>query len=135
MTPEQIETNRRWVEALRSGKYSQTCGALRDAEGYCCLGVLSELVGVPSQPMEARTLDEEHLGEGTHKYMFPIKSGEYSSYEIPPGEWFSQVTGLSPDTMSELANENDNWRSFSELAARIEKEVKSLNEKESVTNA
>lgn len=34
---------RKWVEALRSGKYTQTVGTLRDGYGYCCLGVLAWL--------------------------------------------------------------------------------------------
>lgn len=33
----------KWVKALRSGKYAQTRGELRNAEGYCCLGVLTDL--------------------------------------------------------------------------------------------
>lgn len=30
---------RKWVNALRSGKYHQTRGNLQDEDGYCCLGV------------------------------------------------------------------------------------------------
>lgn len=33
----------KWVAALESGKYEQTTGTLRDDEGFCCLGVLTEL--------------------------------------------------------------------------------------------
>jgi len=29
----------KWIQALRSGKYSQTQGVLQSKEGYCCLGV------------------------------------------------------------------------------------------------
>lgn len=32
-----------WVTALDSGEYPQTKGALKDADGYCCLGVLCEI--------------------------------------------------------------------------------------------
>ena len=32
-----------WVEALRSGDYKQTNGYLQDGDGYCCLGVLTDL--------------------------------------------------------------------------------------------
>ena len=32
-----------WVAALRSGKYAQTRGKLRKADGYCCLGVLCDI--------------------------------------------------------------------------------------------
>jgi hypothetical protein len=36
-----------WVEALRSGEYKQTSGALKDEfDGYCCLGVLCEISGL-----------------------------------------------------------------------------------------
>ncbi len=33
----------RWVEALRSGTYSQAQQQLKTADGYCCLGVLCEI--------------------------------------------------------------------------------------------
>lgn len=33
-----------WVAALRSGKYEQTNGALKDEDGFCCLGVLCDVV-------------------------------------------------------------------------------------------
>lgn len=44
------ENIRKWVEALRSGKYKQTRKGLRDAMGFCCLGVACEVAianGVP----------------------------------------------------------------------------------------
>lgn len=41
MNPE-IKT--RWVAALRSGEYAQTKQALRDENGFCCLGVLCDVV-------------------------------------------------------------------------------------------
>lgn len=37
------EIKEQWVAALRSGKYQQTRGYLRDSKGYCCLGVLTDL--------------------------------------------------------------------------------------------
>lgn len=33
----------RWLKALRSGRYKQATGALRNDDGYCCLGVLCDL--------------------------------------------------------------------------------------------
>lgn len=45
------EVKRQWVNALRSGKYIQGEGKLKqkmdDGVVYCCLGVLCEIVGVP----------------------------------------------------------------------------------------
>ena len=38
---------RKWVKALRSGKYKQAEGTLRDEAGaMCCLGVLADIQGV-----------------------------------------------------------------------------------------
>lgn len=40
----------KWVAALESGEYQQTAGVLRDANGFCCLGVACDLAvkaGVP----------------------------------------------------------------------------------------
>lgn len=34
----------RWVTALRSGEYKQIRGRLKKDNGYCCLGVLCEVV-------------------------------------------------------------------------------------------
>jgi hypothetical protein len=34
----------KWIEALRSGKYPQGHGALRSSDGYCCLGVLCDVL-------------------------------------------------------------------------------------------
>jgi len=44
-TPEQLLARRKWVDALRSGKYAQTTGTLRDQHGFCCLGVACDVSG------------------------------------------------------------------------------------------
>lgn len=35
----------KWVEALRSGKYRQGKGRLKNNDSYCCLGVACEISG------------------------------------------------------------------------------------------
>lgn len=37
---------RKWSRALRSGKYKQGKGQLRDGDNFCCLGVLCDVSGV-----------------------------------------------------------------------------------------
>lgn len=34
---------KKWVTALRSGKYKQSIGELQNHEGYCCLGVACDI--------------------------------------------------------------------------------------------
>lgn len=44
------EIKAKWIAALRSGKYQQTQKTLRDATGYCCLGVLCDVLGLGWEP-------------------------------------------------------------------------------------
>jgi hypothetical protein len=49
-TPEQIR--KEWAEALRSGKYKQGKGMLRDeCGGMCCLGVLHKIITRKAPPI------------------------------------------------------------------------------------
>ena len=54
-----------WVEALRSGKYSQTKAYLQDKESYCCLGVLCKIypnktmLKIDSYELEGRNLGDQ----------------------------------------------------------------------------
>jgi len=38
------EIKTRWLEALRSGNYTQTQHRLRDKNGFCCWGVLCDII-------------------------------------------------------------------------------------------
>ena len=38
------EIKAQWLKALRSGAYQQTRGRLKDLDGYCCLGVLCDIL-------------------------------------------------------------------------------------------
>jgi hypothetical protein len=66
----------KWIRALRSGRYTQTTNTLRrinkathKAEGYCCLGVLSDLyakeTGTPWIPCKEFGRTDESLLKGT----------------------------------------------------------------------
>lgn len=46
LTKQQIKNRKTWVEGLRSGKYKQTKGVLKDCNGYCCLGVAAEVTSI-----------------------------------------------------------------------------------------
>jgi hypothetical protein len=37
------EVKRKWISALRSKKYKQTTGRLKNGDCFCCLGVLTDL--------------------------------------------------------------------------------------------
>lgn len=39
-----LDLAKRWITALESGDYQQTTGTLKDETGYCCLGVVCNLI-------------------------------------------------------------------------------------------
>lgn len=54
------ENAKKWVKALRSGKYKQTTYRLRNDKGFCCLGVACDLYDPKKwkyyQPKKGRSL-------------------------------------------------------------------------------
>lgn len=46
MTEPNLVNIRAWINALRSGDYSQTTQVLKNERGYCCLGVATEISGL-----------------------------------------------------------------------------------------
>jgi hypothetical protein len=96
------ELKAKWIAALRSGVYHQTRGSMKDFDGYCCLGVLREIIA-PGSTAAAKNSD--HL------------SAEHA-----------EIAGLRFGQQSELANMNDGSNdhrphSFAEIADYIEKEI------------
>lgn len=102
----------KWCAALRSGEYKQSIGRLRRAEGYCCLGVLSDL---------------SKQGEWN-------KSNDYGS----PGDWRTGELNIAVMNWSGirtsgacvkntyLSTMNDKGKTFEEIADVIEKHWKEL---------
>jgi hypothetical protein len=107
------ENRAKWIEALRSGTFSQTRGQLKNGVGnHCCLGVACEL---------------SNLGKFISR-VYTIENGlDQSNYFLPP-----EVTnwlGLDKEKIQTLVNLNDrDRRYFKEIADVIESwEVDSSN--------
>lgn len=108
----------KWVAALRSGKYQQTQGYLRDSDGFCCLGVLCDIF--------AKDLETEWQGHlAGHRYDF-LGQGFHLPTEV------YEIADLTVDTCSNLQEMNDGdsrarkAHSFNEIADYIEKNWESL---------
>ncbi len=93
------ELKARWVEALRSDRYKQTMGRLRTFGGFCCWGVLCDLVD-PDGWEEENLYGYSHRGDT----LMPA----YEGCPNPEGKY------------RELAEMNDNGISFREIADVIE---------------
>lgn len=117
------EIKARWVTALRSGEYQQTKNNLRDAKGFCCLGVLCDLYA------------KEHRIDGwdTHT-LGETADGEPTGEELPGNE-VCEWAGLDAETdvdicgvLLPLYHHNDGSpsrapRTFAEIADAIEAQL------------
>ena len=134
MTPNK-EALRNWVSELRSGKYPQTSGQLRDSEGaYCCLGVACEISNLGEW-----TGVENYLAKGDERMgSLPLAIREFygtgsedmvhisneSVIKVLGQEFFETlVDNVAMNTGHlNLANLNDNGATFADIADIIELE-------------
>lgn len=94
------ETKAKWVSALRSGEYKQCTGFLQKDEGFCCLGVLADQLGMP--------ISKDGMGirrEGLTPSYGPI--------------WVI----VSEQAARKLAEMNDTGSTFAGIADYIEREM------------
>jgi hypothetical protein len=98
----------KWVEALRSGEYSQTQNWLRDGEGFCCLGVLCDLSQLGEwSPSNEGSMQRYTVGKDYHRTQF-----------LPFA--VKEISGLSGDDCDPIVKMNDDGKSFAEIADYIE---------------
>lgn len=103
----------KWLVALRSGDYPQTRRRLRDDDGFCCMGVLCDVV-------DPEGWSAYNNGTFRSSRAFPPPSvideaGLYDGRLCALG-----ITGI----MGDLANLNDNMGlSFPEIADYIEENL------------
>lgn len=105
------ELLKKWVDALRSGKYKQGAGGLlRPNAEYCCLGVLCDVSGMGQWV--------EELGHDTRRsYRLPDRTA--AVYIAPPG--VAELVGFDKSQQEELAYLNDSGNAtFEDIANRIE---------------
>jgi len=123
---------KKWVKALRSGDYEQCTGKLHKAgDGFCCLGVLCDIVGAGRWKKK----DRDSIYPKNHQKPIPVKEmfyvGEDSeSSEVLPAFIFEEVgldnsnpyvqTNGDGDTLSEL---NDGGYNFNSIADFIEESL------------
>jgi hypothetical protein len=68
------ELKQKWLDALRSGEYKQATGALKNGNGYCCLGVLQMVAdgkveschGKPEEMPSEQWLEDHNISFSYH---------------------------------------------------------------------
>jgi len=116
------EVKQKWIEALRSGKYSQGEGVLRDhADRFCCLGVLCDVMN-PAGWGEMCLTDTSVNGHDAEIEARPFKADDdVSSISIPHS--LRERIGLHVADASTLITMNDRGESFETIAKHIEANV------------
>lgn len=134
------ENAKKWLKALRSGKYNQTRGHLRDSNGYCCLGVACDIYAKESgediEWEEANHIDNPIAAEAAIVYQIGFKTGTLPA-EVKNWLGLNSETGYIFDPEEEWDEEisltelNDEKKfSFDQIADFVEMYWKQLSQKE-----
>jgi hypothetical protein len=110
------EIKEKWVAALRSGEYGQTCSQLKrdvenDKQHYCCLGVLGVIAGL-------------HF-YGSNEFAEDAEVDAFEENEegnLPPTNYPALIKfGLTDKMVDKCINMNDTEHlSFAEIADYVE---------------
>ena len=117
---EQKQHRKDWVEALRSGKYEQGSGLLREGNYYCCIGVACEVAKIP---FTKSSKDLYRYGEEENTDMAPDEAQEY--YGLASEDGSLTLENTERYTSLTILNDQERW-SFEDIADLIEKEPKGL---------
>lgn len=99
------ELKKKWIEALRSGKYIQGREFLYRHNTYCCLGVLCSIMMIDR---------DDNL------YFVDDKGTHFNDRLL---DEIREFIGLNPYQEDKLIKMNDSCYSFSEIADWIERNV------------
>lgn len=135
------EVAKQWVKALRSKKYKQGKGFLRnDDNSFCCLGVLCEVYQANAKKnkkagLDCILLDDADDGLGVYEYdgeseVLPDKVAKWAGLKSPTAHFVSiEQEDLSKawKNVYSLSDANDNHKkSFTHIADFIEKNYDAL---------
>lgn len=120
------KVKKRWVEALRSGKYEQGKRRLRSENTFCCLGVLCDLYRIDQggrADWKYGELGCSFLGQMNE---LPIEVARWSGLNDTAGDavFIASIDSGPYDIPDQcLAEHNDEGRTFEQIADAIEKQL------------
>lgn len=133
------DIKQKWIDALRSGKYRQALGSLKEGSNkYCCLGVLCDIYINETKAAQWNHNNRVEWGNIERSgQLLPDTIAEWAGIENPMSTptvsvyikdnvrkaYYRAKYGISDRFEPHLANINDLGTSFSEIADIIEKEL------------
>jgi hypothetical protein len=115
----------KWVDSLRSGKYTQGQKYLKQSLGesklHCCLGVLCEIYNESNEKLNEK-LDETYIWDSTNIeiHTFDGLTGSLPSRVMKWSDIRTENASFGYVSYHSLAFLNDTGKSFSEIAQFIE---------------
>jgi hypothetical protein len=118
------EVKEKWLNALRSGDYSQTINKLKTNRGFCCLGVLCDLYSKEFDVPWENSGNNSYYAIKGNTISLPVEvliwAGLSSRYPEVPYKILSDEHSLK-DHKCDLTELNDSFRlDFNEIADIIE---------------
>jgi hypothetical protein len=131
------EVMKKWIKALRSGKFKQGQGTLKQYNSkrqarHCCLGVLCELYNEEMKKNHKKTLPEKICdNDSSFQYGYTRFNGSVDGLPERVKDWSGIKTSFGKfygkDTLpAPLSDLNDDGRKFKTIADIIEKNWESL---------
>lgn len=111
------QVKQRWIEALRSGEYQQTKSCLHNDQGFCCLGVLTDLY-VKDHSQHSWVLYDDRYKMIDETAILPTQVREWSG--LNGGNPLINDENKQPTSLAEL---NDRGYTFEQIAELIEEQL------------
>ncbi len=112
------QVKKKWIKALKSGKYKQTKGHLKDETGHCCLGVLCDIYAKERKKgFDTCIYTKDHVigSEGRRDETLPVKIVQWAELETRDPIIKDIVT-------TRLSILNDVGKTFEEIVKLIEEQ-------------
>jgi hypothetical protein len=131
------EVKKKWLKALRSGKYEQAQGRLHEDSKFCCLGVLCDLHAKETGRKWKLLEEDTHGGDEEYSYMdegdllpkMVMRWAGLRKHATTSGNdvKIKHVADAEPvedtDNITSLAELNDDGCTFEEIADFIEAQL------------
>jgi hypothetical protein len=108
----------KWVAALRSGAYPQARGQLNGSQGWCCLGVLTDL----AVESGIGHWDQGHFRNGVEFHSAILPESVRAWAGLPMRDFGANV-GIDGMFVSLAEHNDDRGRTFVEIADAIESQL------------